>query len=207
MNGLAARAGGITVWLVLGALLASMVSCAGAGPSGVPVTPENRQVRMPHYSFQAPLSRGWLLLERGGPSESVELTRQSEPVLFQVQIFWTPVVDPDLKAATAREAADHVRQTERRIMLEAGVKPGLYELHDLVMSRREIAGRTYYTMDYRTHGPSVDQEASLYLWFPKESGNDAFLMAHFSASAPPSFGLAKPAKADFIGMLETLELH
>ncbi len=194
-----------TAGLALVALASLATGCSGG--RAVPVTRENRNVSMPHYSFEAPVSRGWSMRRHGGAAEATELTRGEGPVQFRIQVFWSPIFDEGLRAATAREVADHVRQTERDIMLEQGVERGLYRLEDLVMSEQEIGGRTFYTMDYRTHSDAGQEWASLYLLLPNESGNDAFLLAHYAAASPPGPDVPKPPKPDFIALLESVALH
>jgi hypothetical protein len=160
---------------------------------------------MPHYSFTAPEAGGWYIRRHGGEAEHVELRRESGSVVISIWTYWSPILDPALKAMTAREVADLVRETERRIMVERGVRPGLYELSDLRMGESAIADRVFYTMDYRTRAESVEQFASLYLSFPRERGNEAFFAALYWVAAPPG-QVAEPDMAALLELLETLEM-
>jgi hypothetical protein len=167
-------------------------------------------IKTPHYSFQIPGSGNWVI-ERLGGGDQIVLTKMREVgsdgrTLVQLKVIRNTITDSQLVRLSARKNADNVRNIERMIMLEHGVKPGHYRLHDVSMGEETISGKTFYFMDYETETASDMQPASLYLFFPKERNNNWFVMAHYTEVVPKTAGDVPYSKSELRAVLATLEL-
>ena len=92
-------------------------------------------------------------------------------------------------------------------MIEEGVKKGLYELEDVRTSEDVIGGKTFYVMSYLVRSPPGTNRASLRLFFPKERGNESFLVAHFSEFIPANALLLQSYEPHMVRVLESLEFR
>jgi len=176
------------------------------------VAKKQRLIKMRHYSFKIPADGNWSIEKVGGPADAVILTKQPEKdprgrTLIQLKVMTNRITDRQLVALSARENADNVRDIEKAIMLEQGVKPGLYQLHDVSMDEVEMSGRQFYFMDYTTETATDIQPASLYLLFPKERSNEWFIMTHYTEVVPKATGAVQYSKSALIDVLTTLRLE
>lgn len=174
-----------------------------------------REVRMPHYSFVVPAAwAGWAVERQGGAFERVTLSTRTSgrPSLFyNVLIMRQTVLDPALRAMTAKDVADDYRKREENGMRTEGVAKGLYELRDLASADEALDGRTAYVMRYVSETSHACSKAALYLLFPKESHSTWFIIAHHSVTAPResssvcSWGAADTVAAEFVEALGGLQ--
>ncbi len=169
-------------------------------------------VTTPHYRFEIPEGGSWSVEGPFGSSDAVLLTKQLEAsdrgrTLVQIRLMRQAIEDPELVKLSAKKNADEIRNIEKQVMLEQGVKPGLYRLHDVSMGEEVVAGRQFYLMDYRTETVTDLQFSSLYLFFPHASQNEWFIMAHYTEVAPKEIGPTEYSKMDLLEVLRTLELE
>jgi hypothetical protein len=189
-----------------------LTSVACATTNGTEVTAGNNQIVMPHYSVTVPPNEGWHLHRPGGFQELAILTKEqsSTPlgaVVFEMKFMRNAVLDPSMRTQKAKQIADDFRKIEKRIMIEQGVNRGLYKLSDVKMGEERVGGKRFYFMDYRTHSSVTRQWASLYLFFPKGQGNDAFIVAHYSETMPVDVVLFNYSKSNFVDVLRTLRVR
>ena len=190
--------------LVTTILLMLLVGCVSPG---IQVTSNNNQVQMPHYSLVVPADVGWYLQVGGGPYEEVQIGMQpiNSVVLF-MRFIKNTIFDKNMRVATARQVADNYRELEKDIMIEKGVKTGMYKLSNLEMYEKNLGGKNFFIMRYVTDTGTQIQLAWLYLFFPKESNNDWFILAHYSVSAPKNQQVAT-READFLSVLKSLQVR
>lgn len=179
--------------------------------SGAGNLKEEAVIKTAHYSFEIPAAGSWSVEEPGGPSDLVVLTKQlgaasHARTLVQMKVMRNVINERELVELSARENADNIRNLEKQIMLEQGVKPGLYQLHDVSMGEEAVSGRQFYFMDYRTETATDLQSSSLYLFFPKARNNEWFIMAHYTEVAPKEVGSIEYSKADLMDVLRTLKV-
>lgn len=172
----------------------------------------NHKIQMPHYSVALSPDHSWHIEKLGDPFESVLLTKQMAttplgPIVVEIKFMRNIITDESFRAKTARWNADNFRTIEKNIMIEQGVNTGMYELGDVTMGDEEIAGKTFYFTDYKTYTSSDRQWSSLYLFFPKEKDNDAFIVAHHSVRMPLEAVLFEYSKTDLIDLLRTLNVE
>jgi len=172
----------------------------------------DRVIKTQHYLFEIPDERSWSVEKAGGPFDVVVLTKQlgegsHARTLVQIKVMRNVINERELVELSARENADNIRNVEKEVMLEQGVKPGLYQLHDVSMGEEVVSGRQFYFMDYRTETSTDLQFSSLYLFFPKARNNEWFIMAHYTQVVPKEVGSIEYSKADLMDVLRTLKLE
>ncbi len=177
---------------------------------------EGAIVAMPHYALRIPPDRGWRVEKPGDPThlvlDVVRLTKKKAdtptgPIFAEIKLMRNRIIDEGRRKKTARENADHVRDMEKSTMLEAGVRRGLYDLRDVKTGEEEIGGKKFYFMDYTTQTSTDRQWSSLYLLFPEEKDNEAFLMILQSEIAPVEVDSFEPSKRELREILATLSLY
>jgi hypothetical protein len=185
-------------------LLLLLTGCAGLGTE---ITARNNRIELPHYSITVPPDEGWHLREQGGPYEFVLLVNEDGPLHFEMKLMRNTVLDASKRQASAAELADDFRDLEKTMMIEEGVKKGLYELEDVRTTEEVIGGKTFYVMSYLARGPFGTNRASLLLFFPKERDNESFLVAHFSEFFPANTVLLQSHEPHMVRVLESLEVR
>jgi len=187
-------------------ILLLMVALLGCSTLGKKVTSENNEVRMPHYIFWIPPNAGWYVRTEDDPFETTIVSMDLGIALAQMKFLTQTILDERLRMMTAKEVADDYREKEKIMMIEQGVKKGLYELpRGPTMSEEILGGRTFYIMYYQASSTNNFQDAWLYLLFPKESHNDWFIVAHYSLTAPHGLFIANNRKPDFLATLQSLD--
>jgi hypothetical protein len=170
-------------------------------------------VAMTGYSFKTPSTGTWGMERSGGPVEVVVLKKNVDeadhgPALVELKVIRNLIAEGRrLAEMSGKEHAVNIRNMERDIMLEQGVKPGLYQLHDVTMGEETVAGKQFYFMDYRTETTSDMQPSSLYLFFPKGRNNQWFIMVHYTQVWSKERKPMNYSKSDLIDVLRTLELE
>lgn len=189
------------------ALLAGLVFLVGCASLGTAVTRNNNQVQMSHYSIVIPPDAGWYLQVTGGPYEGVQVAMDPTGSSMLVMKFKkNTILDEKLRTETAKQVADHFREAEKNIMIEKGVKTGMYTLSNVEMYEKNLAGKNFFVMSYTASTETQSQSAWLYLFFPKASNNDWFILAHYSVSAPRNQQVAT-READFLSVLKSLQVR
>jgi hypothetical protein len=178
--------------------------------TGTQAQGEGQAVKMPHYAFEIPMEGNWSVERPDGPFEVAVLTRQPAdtshaPTLERIQIMRNTINKRRLVRLSARENADNIRNIEREVMLEQGVAPGLYQLHDVSMGEQEVSGRRFYFMDYRTETATDIQPSSLYLFFPEERNNKWFIMVHYTVVIPKGNEAAEYPRSALMSVLGSLK--
>ncbi len=172
------------------------------------ITNENNHIQMPHYSFTVPLDKGWYLQKIGGQQELVVVSKDINPFfVYAMRFTRNTIFDERMKRAAAKEVADDFRNLEKTIMIEQGVKKGLYKLDDVKMTEETVGTMKFYVMEYWTHSRSQKQLAFLYLFFPKEVDNDQFVIAHYSVTMAPNAVPFEFHIEDFKSALRSLEVR
>jgi len=185
-------------------LLILLVGCASPGTR---VTSNNNQVQIPHYSIVIPPDAGWYLQVIAGPFEGVNVAMEpTSSTVLLMQFKKNTVSGEEARTATAKQLADDFRGLEKNIMIEKGVKTGMYKLSNVEMYEKNLGGKNFFVMHYEADTGSQVQLAWLYLFFPKESNNDWFIMAHYSVSAPKNQQVAT-READFLSVLKSLQVR
>jgi hypothetical protein len=172
----------------------------------------DRVITMQQYLFEIPDQGSWGVEKAGGRSDVVVLTKQlaegsDAPTLVQIKVMRNEINERRLVELTARENADNIRNIEKEIMLEQGVKPGLYQLHDVSMGEEVVSGRQFYFMDYRTETATDVQSSSLYLFFPKERDNEWYIMTHYTEVRGKETASVDYSKSDLMDVLRTMKLR
>jgi len=185
-------------------LLLLLSACAGLGTE---MTARNNHIELAHYSITVPPDEGWHLREQGGPYEFVLLVNEIGPFHFEMKLMRNMVLDASKRLASAAELADDFRDLERTVMIEEGVKKGLYELEDVRTSEEVIGGKTFYAMSYVARSPSGTNRASLRLFLPKERGNESFFVAHYSEFIPANTLLLQSYEPHMVRVLESLQFR
>jgi hypothetical protein len=185
----------------------TLVACATT--SDTEVTGANNQIVMPHYSVTVPPNKRWHLQRPEGEQELAILTKERATtplgaVVLEMRFMRNVILDPGMRTQTAKQIADDFRKLEKQIMIEQGVNRGLYKLSDVKMGEELVGNKKFYFMDYRTRASDTKQWASLYLFFPKEQGNEAFIVAHYSETMPVDMILFSHSKPEFVEALRTL---
>ena len=173
------------------------------------LTTRNNQIQFPHFSFVAPAGQGWRLLRLAQGQEVARIVLElgaPTRVSFLMQFIKMDVRDDRMRSAPARQAADDYRTLEQRTMVEQGVRPGRYRLVDLVMGEETIGAKTFYTMTYGIVANTYAQTARLYLHFPKDEGNDFFILVHYSRTLPPGAATTLSSERDLTSALESLRV-
>ncbi len=168
---------------------------------GLAASPKSKS--LPHFTFAAPEDGRWS--EEGPPNpQSFVYGARRGTARYRIVVLENTLVDEKMKTATAKEVADDYRLGEKNNMIEQGVRPGLYELLDVEMGQESLGGKLYFTMKYSTRSKAHYERARLYLYFPSESQNQYFLVAHYSEVAPNQRGLNVSLDTAFAGVLETI---
>ena len=188
------------------ALAIVFVVLSGCTTLGTEITKNNNEIRMPHYLFVVPPDRDWRLLRPDDIYETAVLTKKEGLFTYQIRMMRNVISDEKLRAASAKIVAGDFRDREKQIMIEQGVNKGMYQISYLVKGEERVGGNTFYTMDYHVETDTARQSASLYLYFPKDERNDAFIVAHYSETVPLSASLSQSLKPEFIQILKSLRV-
>jgi hypothetical protein len=176
----------------------------GCATLGTEVTTNNNRIQMPSYSFVVPANQGWHLQQDDGREYAI-LTKQVQPIMWQIRIYKNPVMSQILQSASAEEVADDFRKLEVQVMIEEGVKKGQYQLRDVKMGEEIVDNKQFYTMHHVIVSQSIVQKASMYLYFPQPRNNRYFFAAHYFETTPPNV-IAKSYKQDLLAVLASLHL-
>ena len=125
---------------------------------------------------------------------------------MQIRILRNQIFRQKFVKMSARENADNFRRDEKKTMLKEGVKPGLYQLHDVSMDEATISGKHFYFMDHTTETSTDIEPSSLYLLFPHERNNTSFIMVVYTAVIGKKSGAIDNSKPDLVSLLTSLEL-
>jgi len=149
-------------------LLISLFSCA--------TTPEiqsgngRRIIDMGSYSVEVPPGEGWkfeLAKEKGMVTFLKTIVAQESGV--SILVFQNKI-NPDIWHLSEEQVADDFRNSEEKIMIEEGVKKGVYTLEDVKKELITIGEKKVYSMSYRKGmriaNKSYREVAILYLYFP-----------------------------------------
>jgi hypothetical protein len=201
---------------------ATLAACGAAeSVKTVPTGGASRTIDMPHYSFTMPSSwSNWTIKKEGGRFESVLLADTAcctPPLTYQVKLLRNTALSPNALVLSAKEIADDYRKVEERSMLTEGVMKGKYKLYDVVSTDEALDGKTAYVMRYRAVMGDKCQKAAMLLLFPKDSGNEWFIVAHYSLATTREWDdILKLCTwetdtdlmaRDFVDMLKGLEMH
>ena len=159
--------------------------------------------KLPHFSFSAPEDDAWVeeqVLNKG----KIVFTARRGAVVYRITLLENSILDEKMRQASAKDVADDFRNREKNIMIERGVKGGLYELSELTMGQETIGGKLYFTMKYSTSVQGGVQSSKGYLYFPSEYDNNYFLMALYSEATRsgdlPTFSF----ESEFLDVLQTV---
>ena len=182
-----------------------VIGVAGCATIGTAITKTNSHVQMPSYSLVMPPDRGWYL-QRDDGKEYAILTKQIEPIVWQMRFYKNTLLHDALIAATAKEVADDFRTLEVQVMIEEGVKKGKYQLSDVKIGEEVVGNKKFYTMEHVIVSPSAMQRASMYLYFPQAKNNRHFFAAHYFETSPPGV-VAKSYKEEFLSALASFNVR
>ena len=180
-------------------LVAGLTISAHAGTA-------NNTVKMPHYSVVIPSDQGWHLKTEGGSVEKAVATmKPGKGVIVEMQFMRNGILSDSLRALSAADLAADFMSLERRVMEEEGVGKGAYTLSDVKIREETHGEKTYRVMQYQTETKSSLQHAWLCLYIPKETGNEAFIIAHYSVTAPQKSPPANDSHDQFAQVLASLQ--
>lgn len=192
--------------LVLVSTITAILGCAG---SGTRVTATNNSLHTNHYEWVVPPERGWILSESNVPGPSFVLTDNfqlpSNNVAFRIQIAENGIVAERLRGQPAKFVADDYRQYEKNLMFENGVKAGRYTLSEVEMSEIEVGDKTFWTMKYQAYRQSQLSLNTMFLYFPKSSNNEHFLIIHYSEAGSSNTTWTSKHKDDLMRILESVK--
>ena len=160
------------------------------------------RIEFEHFSFSSSPIDTWKVVEKS--SNHAVFTTSHGQGRYRITIIGNDILDPQLRASTAKDVADDFRYQEKYGMMEFGVKQGMYELRDLTMGDEQIGNKVFYTMKYATFHPQTFQSARLYLYFPFEKNNHYFLIGHYSEAAPNQASLKHSYVSNFMKLLTTV---
>ena len=181
---------------------------AGSKPDsgGVEISKNNNQIDMPHYSIEVPPDQEWSLDVINKAHSTIQLTKSvgTTSYLMRFSINWA--AGEHMKTWTAKEVADDYRNGELSDMQKKGVMTGMFELEDVVMGEEIVGDKKFYTMNYANIRSDMDQNSSLYLYFPKETDIDVFIVAIYTDGFKGKEMLSRSHKPEFIRVLESLQV-
>ena len=169
---------------------------------------EEMEFATEYYSIHLKSTDRWEISKIVEKNDGIILNRHKQPPNCRIMVI-RKIVDHDLIAgASAQELADAIRNREKQGLIELGVKKGLYNLPEIAMGDEVIGDKIYYSMNYTTT-PIQDwgyEDAGLYLYFPKETGNEYYILAHFSQTFIHNKPSGPSCRPDFISILESLKI-
>lgn len=193
-------------------MLLVLNGCASTSTSintvaSINITALNNNISMPSYSFVVPPNDDWQLIKGNPQSEELFLINTiADMVEFRVRLIHAPI-PPELTRESAKYAADDYRNNEKNILILEGVEKGMYELKNIKMGEEIIGDKKFYTMTYNNRTKDFSQASRLYLYFPKEYGNEYFLLALYTESVNNNITMAyKSKEKEFKEMLKSLVL-
>ena len=192
--------------LVLASAITAILGCAVGGTR---VTDTNNSLHTSHYELVVPPERGWNLRELREPAPSLVLTDnlQSGPnkIVFRIRVAENGIVAEALRRQSAKFIADDFRRYNRNVMVEEGVKTGQYTLSEVEMGEIEVGGKTFWTMKYRINQQGLLNHATMFLYFPKPSNNEHFLVILYSEAGPSNTVWTSKHKDDLMRILESVK--
>lgn len=178
----------------------------GCASSGVVITKNNNVINMPHYSIEAPPAQGWTLDVVDRVYSKISLSKSVDSAASQMWFNINWVAGEHMKTWAAKQVADDYRNGELSDMQIKGVMTGMYKLEDVVMGEQVIGGKKFYTMDYVTIRADMTQRSSLYLYFPRETDIEVFVVAIYTDGYTSKEMLSRSYKPEFIRVLESLQV-
>ena len=190
-------------------LVIAITAILGCAAGGTRVTATNNSLHTNHYEWVVPPEAGWNLSETGAPIPSLVLTDNmqlgSNKIVFQIRIAENRIAAVALRRQSAKFIADDFRQYERNMMVEKGVKTGQYRLSEVEMGEIETGGKTFWTMKYQTYRQGLINQATMFLYFPKPSNNEHFLVIHYSEAGPSNTVWTSKHKNDLMRILGSVK--
>jgi hypothetical protein len=189
------------------AVLMLLIGCASIGTS---ITKNNSQINFPHYSITVPPDQGWHLLRPNETNEVALVSLKFGPPLsvqFRMLFMKNDILDERVRSQSAQDVADDYRNMEKRTMIEQGVNKGQYQLSDVIMGEETVGGNKFYTMKYTTSNDDYKQNASLYLYFPRQEKNPYFIVVHYSETMPSGVAISTKYYPQFIETLKSLRVN
>jgi hypothetical protein len=186
----------LSATMIFGVLLlaaATAVACES------PATVEFRQ-----FSFLMPAPGPWVLDQAASDETTSVFVINRGKANYRITMLESFIADEAMLALPASQVADDFRNAELDNMKARGVRPGLYKLKKVAMGEKTIGDKRFYTMTYSTKSKVHYESARLYVYFPGETGNVDFLIAHYSEVAPTRDDLSVSYLADFLNLLETI---
>jgi len=172
----------------------------------VDIADTNNQINAQYYSITVPTDSGWIS-NKTKPGTDVSYFELAAPPNLYVMSFRTNwVAKESMKTWTARQIADHYRNGEVEDMKKRGVSTGLYNLKDVTMSEEQVGSKDFYTLSFSTITNEIEQNAILYLYFPKEKDIERFYLAGYSEFYSVNAPSYVTMKSDFMETLRSFEL-
>jgi hypothetical protein len=185
-----------------------LIPLFGCASQGVTITKNNNNIEKPLYSISIPPDQGWQMYKDDNNPDGVFFVKILDSASYYAMRFGTNwIADESMKTWTAEQIADEYRNYEKQDMINRGVNTGKYELKDVVFGSEVIEGKKFYTMNYVTlHDESVEN-ASLYIYFPRDKNISDFVIALYSETHPRNETLTKSAKNEFTETLRSLDVR
>ena len=181
---------------------------AGCATTDTEITNINNRISTPTYSITVPPKRGWKMKnDTADPNANVTYlvkTISSSSYMMRFSINW--VKQDYMKSWTAKQVADNYRKGEQVNMIVKGVMTGMYTLKDVIMGKKKVGNKLFYTMDYTTVTNKIEQRASLYLYFPKNRNIGTFFVSLYSEASMSDKPLSRSFKNEFLETLNSLEM-
>jgi hypothetical protein len=187
-------------------LFAIIILLAGCAPAAIEVTGTNNHIQTPNYSIVVPPDQGWHQIKEEGDSDLAYFKKSETHNDYIMRFSTNWIARGGMSSWTAKQVADDYRAAEYTNMLVKGVMAGKYLLSNVVKGEEKVGNKHFYTMTYTTTGDGVEQNASVYLYFPVKRGVTRFLVALYSESYPLKKAKRKSYKHDFLQTLNSLKM-
>lgn len=161
-------------------------------------------VELRQFSFLMPAPGPWVIDQAASDDTKTVFLINAGKANYRITMLKNFIVDETMQSLPASQVADDFRKAELDNMRARGVKPGLYKLTKVEMGEERIGDKLFYTMRYSTKSEVHYESARLYVYFPRETGNVDFLIAHYSEVAPTRDDLSVSYAADFLSLLGTV---
>jgi hypothetical protein len=195
-------------------LIYVFILLTGCAPSPTPldlpsdIKAEDMVIETQHYSIALNSAERWKIAKIIEKYDGIILNRDKQPPFCRIMVIKKRVDQDAIEGQSAREMAFYIRNREKQEMIAFGVDKGLYQLREVAMAEEVIGEKIFYSMNYKTI-PAQEwgyEKAGLYLYFPKESDNEYYIVAHFSQTYLNESPSDQSCRPDFVSILESLQI-
>ena len=184
-----------------------LIPLFGCASQGVAITKNNNNIEKPLYSISIPPDQGWHMRRDENDPKAAVFVKNLDSAFCLMHFGTNRIIDERAKTLTAEQIADDYRNTEKQDMIFRGVMTGQYELKDVVFGSEVIEGNKFYIMNYVILRDESVENASLFLYFPRDKNISNFVIALYSETQPRNGTLTTSAKNEFMETLRSLDVR